>query len=285
MSQIFKIKLFDKREGETSYSSLYPLKKEFKGEKIGHAGTLDKFASGLMISLIGNATKLNSLFSSFGKKYRAVIQFGKETDTLDPEGNVIASGAIPKKDKVLKVLGTFIGKQKQIPPMYSALHVNGKRAYEIARSGNIIDMKERDIFIKDLSLISFDEQNGIAIIEAEVSKGTYIRSLARDIALKAGSRGYLIGLKRLEIGPFMLEDTELCTKELLDKTNLFTSIYFKEIERKKIENGLVELNKAFMDENKNKKYFYLYLENELYAIAERKDNNKAKIITRCYGSF
>ena len=133
MGSDFSLLLMDKKEGVTSFSSLYPIKKEHKGEKVGHAGTLDKFASGLMVVFIGTATRLNPVFSSFGKKYRGRLEFGAETDTLDPEGNIVKeSSYIPMLEEIEKILPTFIGKQLQTPPLYSALHIDGKRAYQMA---------------------------------------------------------------------------------------------------------------------------------------------------------
>ena len=136
MSNTFKLLLEDKEEGTTSFASLSKIKKEYRKEKVGHAGTLDKFASGLMIVMVGNATKLNPVFSSFSKKYIAKIEFGKETSTLDPEGDVIATADLPKREDFEKAIESFVGKQKQVPPIYSALHIDGKRAYIEARKGN-----------------------------------------------------------------------------------------------------------------------------------------------------
>ncbi|MGN1164183.1 MAG: tRNA pseudouridine(55) synthase TruB, partial [Candidatus Ornithospirochaeta sp.] len=146
MRDDFSVILLDKKEGITSFSSLNEIKRKFRGSKVGHAGTLDKFASGLMIVMTGGATRLNPVFSSFGKKYRASIEFGSETDTLDPEGIVIAeSEKIPTEDEIKAVLPSFLGEQDQTPHVSSALHVDGKRAYIEARKGNDIDMPSRRI--------------------------------------------------------------------------------------------------------------------------------------------
>ncbi len=170
--------LTDKKEGETSFRSLSSVKREFRGEKVGHAGTLDTFASGLMIVLVGSATKLNPVFSSYDKTYLATIQFGKETDTLDPEGNVIRETPFPERENLKSVLERFIGRSKQVPPVYSAIHVDGKRAYREARKGNDVIIPEREINVSSLDLIDYDEKNGMAVIRTRVSKGTYIRALA-----------------------------------------------------------------------------------------------------------
>ena len=220
MGSDFSLLLMDKKEGVTSFSSLYPIKKEHKGEKVGHAGTLDKFASGLMVVFIGTATRLNPVFSSFGKKYRGRLKFGAETDTLDPEGNIVKeSSYIPMLEEIEKILPTFIGKQLQTPPLYSALHVDGKRAYQIARKGEELEMKPREIEISSLDIVSY--KDGILECETNVSKGTYIRSLARDIAYRLNTCGHLVSLRRLEVGHFTGEDIDKDTMFGLEQTNLF----------------------------------------------------------------
>lgn len=277
MSNLFKIKLSDKKEDITSFSSLGEYKRLYKGEKIGHAGTLDKFASGLMIVLIGGATKLNPIFSSFDKRYIATIKFGEETDTLDREGRVVkTSSYIPSLDEVQKVLFKFLGPQKQIPPVYSAIHVNGKRAYKEARKDNVVEMSERDIEIKSISLLSHSGDE--AVIDVRVSKGTYIRSLARDIASSLGSCGHLVALRRTEVGPFTLSDLEEDTSVLIEKTKLFGSLYFPESHRKEIMNGTIKREWIEIEENKEKPYAYLYIGNELYAYAE--NGERIKVMAR-----
>ncbi len=277
MADSFSIKLLDKNSGVTSFESLYPVKREYRGRKIGHAGTLDKFASGLMIVLIGGATKLTPLFSSFDKEYIASIRFGEETDTLDPEGEVIASSECPSLETLESVIPSFLGKQKQIPPVYSAIHVDGKRAYKEARKGNDIEMPERDIEISAIELLSYDGRD--AVIRAAVSKGTYIRSLARDIALKAGSRAHLEELRRLRIGPWTLDDSSLSTKELLDKTGLFSTIIMNERERKLIENGTLRKSGVLSDSDRSLPYALLYFGKELFGVGEKKDG-RVSIIAR-----
>ncbi len=267
MSNLFKIKLSDKKEDITSFSSLGEYKRLYKGERVGHAGTLDKFASGLMIVLLGGATKLNPIFSSFDKRYIATIKFGFETDTLDREGKVVkTSSHIPSEDELRAVLPTFLGSQKQIPPVYSAIHVGGKRAYKEARKDIDIEMPERDIEIKSISLLSFSDDE--AVVDCRVSKGTYIRSLARDIASSLSSCGHLISLRRTEVGPFTLGDLELDTFELLEKTKLFSSLYFPECRRKEIENGRIDRAWIEKGENIERPYCSIFIGDKLYAYGE-----------------
>lgn len=276
MANYFKLKLEDKPKDITSFSSLGKTKREYRGEKVGHAGTLDKFAEGLMIIMVGAATKLNPVFSSFSKKYIATVEFGDETDTLDPEGEVIAQAPAPSFDDLKSAVDSFLGKQMQVPPLYSALHVDGKRAYEVARSGKEIEMAARPIEVYSISLLSYDGK--VARIECHVSKGTYIRSLARDIAIKCNSRAHLIALKRTQIGPFSLEDKELTTRELLDKTKLFSTIQLSDKFRKEIDNGWVDNRAIISDSDKDRDYAYLYFGDEFYGIGEKK--GRLKVIMR-----
>ncbi len=269
MSNLFRILLSDKEEDITSFSSLNKVKREYRGEKVGHAGTLDRFASGLMIVMVGGATKLNPIFSSFGKRYTATVKFGQETDTLDREGSVKAvSEKIPTEEELLGVLPEFIGAQKQIPPVYSAIHIDGKRAYQEARKQKDIAMPERDIFISSISLLSFSSDT--AVIDCTVSKGTYIRSLARDIAIRCGSRGYLTALRRTEVGPFTLSDLDLSTDELLEKTGLFGEIHFTSLHRKEIDNGTIRKDWIVKSVNPARPYSVMYIDGEKYAYCEKK---------------
>lgn len=201
----FSVTVMKKEGGITSYRALSPLKQAVKGSKVGHTGTLDQFASGIMVALTGEATRLNPLFTACDKRYRAALSFGAETDTLDPEGQVVASGGrIPKREEVEAVLPSFVGPCLQVPPVYSAIHIGGKRAYQEARKGNDVVLEPRPVTIHSLSLV--DYRDGVAIIDAHVGKGTYIRSLGRDIALALGTYGHLEALERYKVGPFGYSD-------------------------------------------------------------------------------
>ena len=277
MRSDFSLLLMDKKEGVTSFASLYPVKKEHKGEKVGHAGTLDKFASGLMVVFTGAATRLNPVFSSFGKKYRGKLQFGVETDTLDPEGSVVGeSSHIPTLNEIERIIPTFIGKQLQTPPLYSALHVDGKRAYMLARSGKDVEMEPREIEISSLSVVSY--KDGVLEFDAAVSKGTYIRSLSRDIALSLNSRGHLIALRRTEVGPFTLEDIGKDTFELLEKTNLFSNVVMDGRYKKSIDNGAMLSDSIISDSDPNRPYCFVLIDEKMYGIGEKGD--KFKFLTR-----
>ncbi|HKL60061.1 MAG TPA: tRNA pseudouridine(55) synthase TruB [Sphaerochaeta sp.] len=197
------ILLVHKPSGVTSFTSLGSIKRTVD-PKVGHAGTLDKFAQGLMIVLTGSMTRLNQVFSTMDKRYRATIAFGKETDTLDPEGVVIATAAVPTLEQIQGAIPQFLGEIQQSPPQYSALHIGGKRASKLAREGKVVVMEKRPVSVYSFELVSFEDN--LLIADIHVSKGTYIRSLARDLALACNSRGYLVDLVRTQIGPFLLED-------------------------------------------------------------------------------
>lgn len=196
--------LLDKNPGVTSFQVLSPLKKTLGTMKVGHAGTLDKFAEGLLIVLIGKMTKLASLFTEYSKTYRTTVRFGLETDTLDPEGDVVKESGIPSSKEVEKAIADFHGEIDQVPPLYSAVHVKGERAYRLARSGKTATLKPRKVTIYDLELLDYTPPD--LTLRVVCSKGTYVRSLARDIAYKCGAGGYVSHLVREKIGPFFVKD-------------------------------------------------------------------------------
>jgi tRNA pseudouridine55 synthase len=198
--------LLNKKPGVTSFDALGEVKRALGTGKVGHTGTLDKFAQGLLVVLTGRALKLTPWFSHCDKQYRGRIHFGVETDTLDPEGQIIAEAEIPSREKVEQAFSLFKGDIMQKPPVFSAIHVNGQRASKLARSGETVEMKERAVSIYKLELESW--QPPFADIFVHCSSGTYIRSLARDIALAAGSKAHLCSLTRTQVAGFMLEDAK-----------------------------------------------------------------------------
>ena len=172
--------------------------------RVGHGGTLDPLASGVLPIALGEATKLAGRMLDATKAYDFTIRFGEETDTLDLEGKVVAtSGVVPSRADVEAILPRFTGAIRQTPPAFSAMKIDGKRAYELARAGQEVAMKERDVTIHALSLVDVGDR--VATLSATVSKGTYIRSLARDIARALNSVGHVTMLRRTKAGPFTLE--------------------------------------------------------------------------------
>ena len=273
------IVLFDKEEGITSFSSLYSIKRCYaKGTKVGHAGTLDKFASGLMIVLIGNATRLNPVFSSFDKSYIATIRFGEESDTLDPEGRIIRTSDLPSLEEVLYALDKIKGKSLQQPPIYSAVHVDGKRAYKEARKDKEIEMPFRPIEVYEARFISYED--GLLTAFFHVSKGTYIRSLARDMAYSINKVSRLEKLRRVSIGPYSISDIgKFDMKELLERTDLFSHVSLSVKYKKEIDNGFIRPDAVLSDDGAERRFKFLSFEKELYALAELVDG-RMKIIAR-----
>lgn len=178
-------------------------------EKTGHTGTLDPLATGVLPILVGKGTSLSKYLINHDKEYVATIKLGEKTSTGDQEGKIIEKKPVTEKmlddDNIKQVLKSFLGKQSQIPPMYSAIKVNGKKLYEYARSGKTVEVKARDIEIFDISLISVSKDVKEIIFKVWCSKGTYIRSLCEDIAEKLGTVGFMSGLNRIRVGDFRIE--------------------------------------------------------------------------------
>ena len=197
--------IIDKPAGLTSFTLLSSLGRRLgPATKNGHAGTLDSFASGVLVCLFGRYTRLSDYFMGALKGYDADVLFGEETTTLDPEGQVIATGPLPSLQTVESTLPSFTGTIMQSPPAYSAVHIGGKRAYERVRKGQDVQPVARPVRIDSIELLSY--VNGVARIRVACGKGTYIRSLARDIALACGSRGRLSALRRTFSGPFSIDE-------------------------------------------------------------------------------
>ena len=190
----------------TSFSVVKQVKK-ITSEKVGHSGTLDPFADGVLVLGIGKSTKKLSEIIEYDKKYTGIIKMGQKTDTKDLTGSIIDEKDIPNMDQVdlNRLANSFIGKHMQKPPMYSARKVNGVRLYKLARKNISVERKPKEIEIKDLSC-SFDGHDKL-LIEVECSSGTYIRVLAEQICEKIGTVGHLIELTRTKVGPFHIDES------------------------------------------------------------------------------
>ena len=191
-----------KEVGMTSHDVVSIIKKKSKDSKVGHCGTLDPFADGVILICIGNKTKNINDLMDLKKEYIADIILGSETDTLDNTGSIIKKkeSSIFNEDKIIDILNQFIGNTEQIPPYFSALKFKGKPLYKYARKDIFIRKKPRIISIDDIKLLKIDK-NTIQVY-VKCGKGTYIRSLARDIAYKLGTYGYLDSLSRVALGPY-----------------------------------------------------------------------------------
>jgi tRNA pseudouridine55 synthase len=196
------ILLFDKCEGETSSDLVRKVKRFLKIKKVGHSGTLDPFATGLLIVLLGQGTKLSHYIMAGEKKYLAVMHLGLETDTMDSTGSVICSKPIVDldPDKIEKTVHEFTGEIEQVPPMFSAVKVNGEPAYKLARKGLKVALKKRTVIVYSLEIISIDLPK--VTLNIRCSGGTYVRSLASDIGKRLNSCACLSSLRRTGSGPF-----------------------------------------------------------------------------------
>lgn len=269
--------LIDKGKGCTSHDVVNKVK-YIVNEKVGHTGTLDPNATGLLPILIGQGTKLSSYLINHSKEYEVTLKLGVKTDTADSEGNIIDEQNVDKnildREKIEKIFDTFIGKQEQIPPIYSAIKVNGKKLYEYARNNIEVEIKPRIIEIYDIELIEIDIENEIIKFIVKCSKGTYIRSLCEDIAKRMGTIGYMKELNRTKVGMFEIEDS-IKIEELEENKN------DKEYLKKhiiSIEEVFIKLkkDKIILDSKKLKLFFNgvkltYNLKNEEYRVYNEKN--------------
>jgi tRNA pseudouridine55 synthase len=196
----------DKPLGLTSTQAMAKVRWLLNAQKAGHAGTLDPLASGILPIAIGESTKTIPFAQDRIKTYLFTVTWGEQRDTDDAEGKVIGtSEGRPSPEAIQSILGFFTGKIIQTPPRFSAIKIDGERAYDLAREGEEFEIKSREVYIQSLRFLKASE--GTADFEAICGKGTYIRSLARDIALKLGTLGYVCALRRMQVGPFSLENS------------------------------------------------------------------------------
>ena len=198
------IALLDKPEGTSSFAALGQLKHVFGTRHIGHTGTLDPFASGLLIALVGPLTKLSSDFTQLDKVYQVTCTFGSETDTLDPEGSIVAEAPVPSMERIAASVPPLTGNILQLPPAYSAVHVNGRRAYDIARSGGVVELSPRPVMVYSIELHEY--RPPALDMTIVCSSGTYIRSIVRDLGRASGSVAQVSRLRRTRVGPFAVEE-------------------------------------------------------------------------------
>lgn len=196
-----------KPKGCSSAKAVYLAQKITGAKKVGHAGTLDPLAYGVLPLAFGEATKTIQYLQNNKKEYEFIIQFGKETTTYDAEGDTVNEcDYIPSKKEIEYILKDFIGEIEQIPPKYSAIKIDGKRAYKIARKGEEVKIPSRKITIYSLSVVNYPNKSSVKLVTS-CSKGTYIRTLAVDIARKLGSLGYVSELIRTKVDFFSIKDT------------------------------------------------------------------------------
>ena len=196
----------NKPTGWTSFDVVKKVRGILKEKKVGHAGTLDPFAEGVLVLGTGPDTKKLTNIATAKKTYRANLNLGKATDTLDLDGKISAEAVVPEltKETIASVLASFIGTKEQIPPMYSAKHVNGQRLYKLARKNKTIERDPVMISIDQISLLDYREP--VITFEVTCSKGTYVRVLGVDIAERLGTVGHLTALTRIRVGTYNIAD-------------------------------------------------------------------------------
>lgn len=251
--------LINKEKKYTSHDVVAKVKKILK-VKVGHTGTLDPNATGILPLLLGNATKISKYLINHNKEYIAELKLGVKTDTADGEGKVIAEKQVNLEEifenineSIQQILNSFVGKTLQKPPMYSAIKVNGKKLYEYARKNEKIEVKSRQIEIYKMELIKLDLKENIIKFKVRCSKGTYIRTLCEDIAEKLNTYGYMKELQRTEVGDFKIENAitigeleELVNEnKLKDKINEETLNIVNSKDRK----YFIKIEELFMDKN------------------------------------
>ena len=219
--------------------------KKILNEKVGHTGTLDPNATGVLPLLIGKGTQISKYIINHDKVYEAVLQLGTKTDTADVEGKIIEEKTVTEraleKENIEKVLEELTGEQEQIPPMYSAIKINGKKLYEYARKGETIEVKPRTINIYKLELINIDKEKKQIEFRIHCSKGTYIRTVCENVAERLETVGYMKELKRTQVGEFKIEDS-ISIEELEEKKECITiEEYFKNYKNINLDSKRLQL--------------------------------------------
>lgn len=205
VNKVSGVLVVDKPIGMTSHDVVQFIRRGTHVNRAGHTGTLDPRASGVLVVLVGPAVRLSEFVAASEKRYQAVIKFGMTTTTYDLEGEVTAVRPVDISfEELEEALKGFVGESEQVPPVFSALKINGKKAYELAREGKEVEMEPRTIVVHDLELLDWDPPE--AVVDIHCSSGTYVRSLASDLGEKLGSGATLIGLRRTKNGQFGLRD-------------------------------------------------------------------------------
>ncbi len=273
----------DKRTAVTSSSVVNKIK-WLSGVPCGHMGTLDPLASGVLPVGVGNATRLFDYFLEKQKTYVAEFTFGETSDTLDSTGEIVYGGEVPSKEEILSVLPKFVGELDQIPPKYSAKNVNGKRGYDLARAGVEFELPPKRIVVHGIELLGKSAQKENAYsFKIVCGGGTYIRSLARDIAAACGTQGLMSALRRTQSGIFTLEnavDVDTLTEENISNAVIptedvlpFDTLVLTSSKSNKIFDGVA------IETDERDGLYKFYKEDRFYGIAEVR-LGKAKIKTK-----
>ena len=214
--------VINKEKGCTSHDIVYKIRKMFN-TKVGHTGTLDPNATGVLPILLGKGTKISKYLIEHDKEYEVVLQLGVKTTTADEEGEIIEEKEVLKESleqlEIERILKSFIGKIKQMPPKYSAIKVNGRKLYEYARKGQEVEIKPREVEIYNIEITNIQKEKKQIEFKVSCSKGTYIRTLCEDIAEKMRTVGYMKELKRTKVGDFNIEQA-ITLGQLQEKENI-----------------------------------------------------------------
>ncbi len=230
--------VLDKPVGMTSTHAVSRLKRIFNAKKAGHAGTLDPLASGILPVAFGEATKTVPFVQDGEKAYRFTVRFGAETNTDDSDGKVTAQSELrPARADILALLPQFIGTIQQMPPAFSAIKIDGERAYDIARDGETPALSARPVTIHALDLLSMNQDE--AVFEARCGKGTYVRAIARDLGRMLGCFGHVTALRRTRVGPFAEADSIALSD--LEEGGVEAAAM------RRVEAGLMELPRVIVD--------------------------------------
>ena len=270
--------IINKPKNCTSHDIVRRAKKVFN-EKVGHTGTLDPNATGVLPLLIGKGTQIAKYIINHDKTYEAILQLGKKTDTADIEGNILETKEVSEEslkiEKVKDVLKYFIGKQEQIPPIYSAIKVNGKKLYEYARKGENVEIKPRQIEIYNMELIEIDVPNKTIKFKVDCSKGTYIRTLCENIAEKFDTVGYMKDLNRTKVGEFSIDDSITIEELENGECNNFITIedYFKNYKNINLNEKKLQLflNGVQLTWNLDDGIYRIYYDNKFIGIGTIKN--------------
>lgn len=270
--------VINKPSGYTSHDIVSKIRKKLNIKKVGHTGTLDPLATGVLPILLGGGTKLSKYLINHDKEYIATIKLGVKTDTGDIEGQVIEEKQVPEisEEGLGKVLQSFLGPQKQIPPMYSAIKINGKKLYEYARKGEKVEIEPRNIEIYNIELLEFaQEQIKIKVV---CSKGTYIRTLCEDIAEKLNTVGTMSALERTKVGEFELKNAitiEELENEQIVQNNLITpeKLFWGKPEIELDQGELVRfLNGMILKKEKPNELYRIYVQGKFIGIGDITNN-------------
>jgi tRNA pseudouridine55 synthase len=290
----------NKPSGMTSHDVVNRLRRLYNTKKVGHTGTLDPMATGLLIVLVGNAVKASEYLMSGSKSYVAGLRLGMTSDTEDISGNItVCTEALPKKEEVISACEKFVGNIMQVPPMYSAIKIGGKKLVDLARNGETVEREPREITVYSLKCQCVNEESGDYLLDVECSKGTYIRTLCADIGASLSCGGLMSSLERRHNCGFSLDDAhtleEIEALEMDERGKLLIPVEkaFSDYKKLKlipfyaglVRNGVRVYTSKVAPEALEGERFRLYDGENFFAIAEAQKNSEGESILRVLKQF